>query len=162
MRSLSLLFPASLLVLGANAVAQTEATLSTESGSTSKVQVIASAQPFAFYDSDAEWISGAYAMSNGWRLKVDPSRDGIVAYIDRQSPRLVVDPSLGGFVVQTGERHPVKLTAVSRDRYVTADGNIAMEFNRGQQGDEMLMSYVPDSRTAQVVVVSSVARLAQR
>jgi hypothetical protein len=106
------------------------------------VQVIASAQPFAFYDSDAEWISGAYAMSNGWRLKVDLSLDGIVAQIDK--------------------RHPVKLTAVSRDRYVTPDGNIAMEFNRGQQGDEMLMSYVPDPRTAQVVVVSSSARLAQR
>jgi hypothetical protein len=142
MRSLSLLLPASLLVLASNAVAQTATTLTTESGSTSRVQVIASAQPFAFYDSDAEWISGAYAMSNGWRLKVDPSLDGIVAQIDK--------------------RHPVKLTAVSRDRYVTPDGNIAMEFNRGQQGDEMLMSYVPDPRTAQVVVVSSSARLAQR
>jgi hypothetical protein len=30
-----------------------------------------------------------------------------------------------------------------------------MEFNRGAQGDEMLMSYVPDSRTAQRVVVTS-------
>jgi ABC-type metal ion transport system substrate-binding protein len=144
MRSLSLLLPASLLVLASNAVAQTATTLTTESGATSRVQVIASAQPFAFYDSDAEWISGAYAMSNGWRLKVDPSSDGIVAQIDK--------------------RHPVKLTAVSRDKYVTLDGNIAMEFNRGQQGDEMLMSYVPDPRTAQVVVNSatSTATLAQR
>lgn len=144
MRSLSLLLPASLLVLASNAVAQTDYTLSTESGSTSKVQVIASAQPFAFYDSDAEWISGAYAMSNGWRLKVDPSLDGIVAQIDK--------------------RHPIRLAAVSPDRYVTSDGNISMEFNRGAHGDEMLMSYVPDARTMRVVVLSSSAttKLAQR
>jgi hypothetical protein len=35
-----------------------------------------------------------------------------------------------------------------------------MEFNRGEAGDEMLMSYRPDPRLAQVVVISS--RLAQR
>jgi hypothetical protein len=142
MRSLSLIVPASLLVLASSAVAQTDYTLSTQSGTTSRVQVIGPVQPFVFDDSAASWISGAYAMSNGWRLTVDPSSDGIVAQIDK--------------------RHPIKLTAVSRDRYVTPDGNIAMEFNRGQLGDEMLMSYVPDPRTAQVVVVSSTTRLAQR
>jgi hypothetical protein len=144
MRSLSLIVPASLLVLAANAVAQTGATVTTQSGSTSQVQVTAPAQPFQFYEHDAEWISGGYAMSNGWWLKVEPSHTGIVAQIDR--------------------RRPVKLIAVSRDRYVTPDGNIAMDFNRGQQGDEMLMSYVPDPRTGQVVVLSSTSSttLAQR
>jgi len=142
MRSLSLIFPASLLVLASSATAQTATAPPNESGSTSKVEVTAPAQPFVFYDSDAQWISGAYAMSNGWRLKVEPTVDGIAAQIDK--------------------RHPVNLIAVSRDRYVTADGNIAMEFNRGQQGDQMVMSYVPDPRTAQVVVVTSSTRLAQR
>ena len=148
MRSLSLTVPASLLLLAASAGAQNaqptqpDYYLSTQSGATSKVQVVAPAQPYVFQDHDAEWISGAYAMSNGWRLKVDPSRDGIVARIDK--------------------RHPIKLTAVSPDRYVTSDGNIAMEFNRGAYGDQMLMSYVPDTRTAQVVVVGSAPRLAQR
>jgi hypothetical protein len=35
-----------------------------------------------------------------------------------------------------------------------------MEFNRGEYGDEMLMRYVPDTRTAQAVVVTTT--LAQR
>jgi hypothetical protein len=30
-----------------------------------------------------------------------------------------------------------------------------MEFNRGADGDEMMMSYVPDPRLAEVVVVTS-------
>lgn len=142
MRSLTLMFPASLLVLASHAGAQTDYYLSTQSGVTTRVEVMAPAEPFVFRDYEAEWISGAYAMANGWRLKVDPSLDGIVAQID--------------------QRHPIKLAAVSRDRYVSADGNVWMEFNRGSGGDQMLMSYVPDARTAQVVVVSSSARLAQR
>ena len=107
----------------------------------SRVEVMAETPAFAFRDYEAEAISGGYAMSNGWRLKVDPSADGIVAQIDKQ--------------------RPIRLVALSRDRYATRDGNVAMEFNRGALGDEMLMSYVPSSRTAQVVVVTT-ARLAQR
>lgn len=147
MRSLSLTVPASLLLLASSAgaqAAQTDYYLSTQAGLTTRVQVVAPAQPFVFHDDAAEWISGAYAMSNGWRLKVDPSLDGIVAQIDK--------------------RHPIRLAAVSPDRYVTSDGNISMEFNRGAHGDEMLMSYVPDARTMRVVVLSSSAttKLAQR
>lgn len=148
MPSLSLTVPASLLLLASSAgvqaaqTAQTDYYLSTQSGVTTRVQVVAPAQPFVFHDGDAEWISGAYAMSNGWRLKVDPSLDGIVAQIDK--------------------RHPIPLVAVAPDRYVTPDGNISMEFNRGAHGDEMLMSYVPDARTMRVVVLSSSTRLARR
>ena len=98
--------------------------------------------PFLFFDYEAEAISGAYAMSNGWRLKVDPSSDGIVAQIDKHTP--------------------MRLHAVSRDQYVSRDGNVSMSFNRGQRGDDMLMSYVPDARTAQVVVVTATAVVAQR
>jgi hypothetical protein len=141
MRYLSLILPASLLVLASSAGAQSQYHLSTQSGATSEVQVIAQAQPFQFYDYEAEAISGGYAMANGWRLKVDPSSNGIVARIDKG--------------------HPIKLTAVSRDKYVTSDGNMWMEFNRGR-GDDMVMSYVPDTGTAQVVVVGATSTLAQR
>lgn len=141
MRSLSLMLPASLLVLASAAGAQTQSNPSTQSDEGAKVEVTAPSQPFEFYASEAEWISGAYAMSNGWRLKVDPAPDGIVAQIDK--------------------RHPIQLVAVSRDKYVTADGNMWMEFNRGR-GDDMVLSYVPDTRTAQVVVVTSTSTLAQR
>jgi hypothetical protein len=141
MRSLSLMLPATLL-LAASAGAQTQDQPSTAPEAGSRVQVTAPAQPYKFYGYEAESISGAYAMSNGWHLKVDPSREGIVAQIDK--------------------RHPIKLAAVAPDRYASGDGNIAMEFNRGDYGDQMLMSYVPDPRTAQVVVVGATATLAQR
>jgi hypothetical protein len=139
-KSLFLILPASLL-LASSADAQTQNEQSPQPESVSRVQVQAPAQPFQFRDYEAEAISGAYAMSNGWRLNVDPASDGIVA--------------------QIGKRHPFRLVAVSRDRYVSPDGNVSMEFNRGR-GDDMLMSYVPDSRTAQVVVVTAAATLAQR
>jgi hypothetical protein len=126
------------------------------------VQVTGAAQPFEFQASEADWISGGYAMSNGWRLKVDPSDNGIVAQIDKRPPTLLLDPAQGIDTVAQINGRPIKLVAVSRDRYVSSDGNMALEFNRGSQGDEMLMSYAPDAGTAQVVVVSSTARLAQR
>ena len=145
MRTLSLMLPASLLLLASHAGAQTQNNPSTEPGATSRVQVEAEAPAFTFRDYEAEAISGGYAMSNGWRMKVDSASDGIVAQIDKG--------------------HPIRLVAVSRDRYVTRDGNVWMEFNRGA-GDDMLMSYVPDPSTGRVVVVSSApagtASLAQR
>jgi hypothetical protein len=141
MRPLFLIFPVSLL-LASNAGAQAQNDPSTEPGATSRVQVMAPTQPFQFWDYEAEAISGAYAMSNGWHMKVDPASDGIVARIDK--------------------RPPIRLVAVSRDKYATRDGNIWMEFNRGTRGDDMFMSYVPDSRTAQVIVVTAKATLAQR
>lgn len=146
MRPLSCILPASLLLLATGAGAQERQPEQqyplTEPGSTSQVQVKAPTQPFQFWDYEAEMISGAYAMSNGWRMKVDPVSDGIVAQIDK--------------------RPPMRLVAVAQDRYVTRDGNVSMEFNRGARGDDMLMSYVPDKRTAQVVVVTAKAMLAQR
>jgi hypothetical protein len=140
MRPLSLILPASLLVLASSAGAQAQHDPQTEPGAVSQVQVTAESPPFQFRDYEAEAISGGYRMSNGWHMKVDSASDGIVAQIDK--------------------RHPIRLVAVSRDMYVSPDGSVAMEFNRGTQGDEMLMSYVPDARTAQRVVVTST--LAQR
>jgi hypothetical protein len=135
-----LILPVSLLVVASGAGAQAQQPPQTEPGSVSQVQVTAETPQFQFRDYEAEAISGGYKMSNGWRMKVDPSADGIVAQINKG--------------------HPMRLVAVSRDLYVARDGNVTMEFNRGAQGDEMLMSYVPDSRTAQRVVVTST--LAQR
>jgi len=140
MRPLSLILPVALLVLASSAGAQAQRQPGTEPESVTQVQVTAETQPFQFRDYEAEAISGGYKMSNGWRMKVDPSSDGIVAQVNRE--------------------HPMRLVAVSRDSYVAPDGNVFMQFNRGSQGDEMLMSYVPDSRTAQRVVVTST--LAQR
>jgi len=142
MRSVFLMLPTSLLLLASHAGAQTQAYPMTDPGQTSRVQVTAPPQPFQFWDYEAEWVSGAYAMSNGWRMKVDPSREGIVAQIDKE--------------------RPIHLVAVSQNRYATRDGNMWLDFNQGPAGEDMLMSYVPDARTAQVVVVTATARLAQR
>lgn len=141
MRTMSFVLSTALLLLASAASAQSQSYPSGQPGDTTQVQVIAQAPPFKFRSDQAAWISGAYKMSNGWRLQVDPTYDGITAQIDK--------------------RRPIELVAVSPDRYVSSDGNVSMEFNRGQHGDEMLMSYVPDVRTAQVVVVSAVT-LAQR
>jgi hypothetical protein len=131
------MFPVALL-LASNAGAQAQLTPSTEPES--RVEVVAPIQPFQFWEYEAEFISGGYQMSNGWKMKVDPTSDGISA--------------------QIGKQRPIQLVAVALDKYVSPDGNVSMEFNRGTQGDGMLMSYVPDARTAQVVVLT--ATLAQR
>jgi hypothetical protein len=140
MRPLFLILPVSVLMLASSAGAQTQQAPQTEPGSVSQVQVTAETPQFQFRDYEAEAISGGYKMSNGWRMKVDAASDGIVAQVNKE--------------------RPIRLVAVSRDRYAAPDGNVFMEFNRGTQGDEMLMSYVPDTRTAQRVVVTST--LAQR
>lgn len=141
MRSLTLILPATLL-LAASTGAQSQNNPSSNPEAISQVQVNAPAQPYRFWGYEAEAISGAYAMSNGWRIKVDPGKDGIVA--------------------QIGKKRPMTLVAMSPDKYASRDGNIIMEFNRGAYGDDMVMSYVPDSRTAQVVVLTSTNTLAQR
>lgn len=126
MRSLPLISCATLL-LAANAGAQEQHYPLTEPG-VARVEITAPAQRYHFLDYEAEAISGAYAMSNGWRMKVDTASDGIVAQIDKQ--------------------RPFRLVAVSQDQYISPDGNISMEFNRGRRGDDVWMRFVPDMRTA--------------
>jgi hypothetical protein len=138
MRPLVFILPFALLF--ANASAQVQSISTPDSRVDSRVEVTAPEQPFHFYEYEAEWISGGYALSNGWNMKVVPASTGIVARIDK--------------------RPPVRLVAVSQDRYVSPDGSMSMEFNRGLQGDEMMMSYIPDQRTAQVIVAT--ATMAQR
>lgn len=136
MRPSFLAIPAALLLVS-NAGAQSGNYPQIDTTSITRVEVTA---PFQVSDSEVEWISGQYAMSNGWRLKVEPGYNSITAQIDR--------------------RRPMQLVAVSADRYVSRDGNVSMDFNRGENGDEMLMSYVPDQRVAVTYVAT--ATLAQR
>ncbi|MES2759918.1 MAG: hypothetical protein V4693_21305 [Pseudomonadota bacterium] len=85
-------------------------------------------------------IAGSYEMSNGWFLKVRPSSRYIDAAIDSEKP--------------------MRLLALSPDKFVTADGNVTMEFNLGVYGEDMMMSYVPDRGLARVFVTSTA--IAQR
>ena len=55
---------------------------------------------------------------------------------------------------------PMRLRALSEDKFVSRDGSVIMQFNQGKYGEDMTMSYIPDRRLAQVVVISS--RMAQR
>jgi hypothetical protein len=138
MRPLSLLLPASLLLLGSSALAQNQSY--PQSASLSTVQVTAPARTVRIDPNQARELTGSYAMSNGWHMKVSSAARHIDATIDDQQP--------------------IRLASVGENRFVSADGNVTMEFKRGAAGDEMLMSYRPDPRLAQVVVISS--QLAQR
>lgn len=137
MRPHSLVFSACVL-LASGVSAQTQQYPLTLPEPTSTVQVTARSPDFQFWEYEAEFISGGYQMSNGWRMDVNPTAQGIVAQIDKQ--------------------RPIRLVALAPDKYVSPDGNVSMEFNRGAGGDEMLMSYVPDSRTARIVVTATLAQ----
>ena len=142
MRPFSLLLSASLLVLSASASANTTPYPDAETpASASTVQVIAPAAAAFIPDGVAEQIRGNYGLSNGWRLKVQRvARRYIEARIDEQKP--------------------MRLRAISEDTFVSSNGMVTMQFNQGESGSDMMLSYVPDARLAQVVVLSS--RLAQR
>ena len=140
MRPVYLLLPVSLFTLAAGSVAQNLPYPQADIGPVSTVQVTAPVKTVRLFPDDAKQIAGTYAMSNGWRLQVHPGTRHIDAAIDDQKP--------------------MRLLAVAHDRFVSRDGNVTMEFNQGSYGEDMTMSYVPDPRVAQVVVLSS--RMAQR
>lgn len=139
MRTSYLAIPLTLL-LAAQAGAQTSYPSASPS---STVQVTAPAPTYKLWPHEEERVTGAYALSNGWRLGIEPSRGGIEARIDK--------------------RRPIRLVALSADKFVSLDGNVEMEFNRGTHGTDMTMSYLPESsdpRLAQRIVVK--ATMAQR
>jgi hypothetical protein len=140
MRSLSLLLPASLLVLASSAAAQVLSYPQPDTAPISTVQVTAPIKTVLLREDQARQIVGSYAMSNGWSLKVRAGRRYIDATIDSEKP--------------------MRLVALSPDKFVSGDGNVTMEFNQGAVGDEMVMSYVPDRRFAERVTISSL--MAQR
>jgi hypothetical protein len=130
---------ASMALFAADAAAQSRP-LPASSGPISSVEVSAPARTVRIYQDDLDAVRGTYAMSNGWRMQVSPAPGGISAKIGRD--------------------RPMRLVALSPDKYASHDGSVTMEFNRGDSGDDMVMSYMSDPRLAQVIIVK--ATLAQR
>lgn len=140
MRSLSLLLSSAILLLPAiEAGAQSLPYPSDEVIST--VEVPSPPMRVRLDNGQIDEVCGQYVMSNGWRLKVEPSSFGISARIDRQ--------------------RPMRLIAVAPDKFVSRDGNVVLQFNPQSDNGDMSMSYVPDARTAQRVVIGA-SNLAQR
>jgi hypothetical protein len=55
---------------------------------------------------------------------------------------------------------PLRLLAISSRKFVSGDGNMTMEFSRGNDDDDMTLRYVPGRGLAEVVATS--ASFAQR
>jgi hypothetical protein len=140
MRHLSLPLFTSLLVLSTGASAQVSVYPPSDTAPIITVKVTAQNKGFWLRTEQAQQIKGSYAMSNGWVLKVRPTSRYIDATIDHEQP--------------------MRLQAVSSDKFVSGDGNVIMVFNQGDFGDDMTMSYAPGLGLAQVVLTS--APIAQR
>lgn len=140
MRPLSLLLPASLLLLASGASAQTSAYPKPPADPISTVQVTAPVKTMWIMSDQARQLAGSYLMSNGWYLRVRPTSRFINAAIDNE--------------------RPMRLVQIAPDKFVSNDGKVTMEFNQGDGGEDMTMSYVPNQDLAQVIVISS--RMAQR
>ncbi len=135
MRPLSYLLPAALLVLASSAGAQTQTYPPPDTAPISTVTVTAPAKTVRLRDEQVREIAGTYAMSNGWNLRVRGTPRYIDATIDDQKP--------------------LRLQPVSADKFVSGDGNVTMEFNRGASREDMMMSYVPDPKNPGRVEVSA-------
>jgi hypothetical protein len=140
MRVQSLALCATLLLLAADAVAQSGAASGYPATGKSSLasQLVVPEPGRRVLDADPGAVSGQYRLSNGWRLEVEPGYSGIWTRIDRQRPR--------------------RLAAVTKDSYASADANVWMRFD--VERDEMVMRYVPQARLAGVIEVR--ATLAQR
>lgn len=123
MRPLPLLMSASLLVLAAGAGAQTQPYPRPDTAPVSTVTVTAPAKAIRLMPDEIKQIAGTYDMANGWRLEVRGRPSYIDATIDTEKP--------------------MRLKAVSKNKFVSGDGNVTMEFNQGR-GEDMKLSYVPD------------------
>lgn len=138
MRPLVLL-PASLLLAASAGAQNLPYPRVDDTAAISTVQVTAP-KTVRILPDQAGMIKGTYAMSNGWYLRVRPGQRHIDATIDNEKP--------------------MRLYAVAPFKFVSLDGNVNMEFNQGTWGDDMWMSYKPDPRLAQVIVIST--EVAQR
>jgi len=127
--------PATLFLLTSASSAQTTSYPLEDTVPVTAVIVSAAARPIRIMEDEARQIAGTYKMSNGWRMKVRPGVRTIDTTIDKQKP--------------------MRLLAVSPYKFASGDGRVTMEFNRGDFGEDMIITYAPDSRLADVVVVSS-------
>lgn len=132
MRLLSLLIPASLLLLATGAGAQTQPYPRPDTAPLSTVTVTAPSKPIRLKPDEVKEIAGTYDMANGWRLEVRGKPEYIDATIDTEKP--------------------MRLKAVSRNKFVTGDGNVIMEFKQGS-GEDMKLSYVPDPSKPSMVSI---------
>lgn len=132
MRHLSLLIPASLLVLAAGASAQTQPYPRPDTAPISTVTVTPPAKGVRLMPDEIKQIAGNYDMANGWQLEVRGKPDYIDATIDTEKP--------------------MRLRAVSKNKFVSGDGNVTMEFNQGPAHD-MTLSYVPDPSKPSMVSI---------
>lgn len=132
MRPLSLLIPASLLVLAASASAQTQPYPRPDTAPVTTVTVTAPEKAVRLMPDEVRQIAGTYDMANGWRLEVRGKPEYIDATIDTEKP--------------------MRLKAVSKNKFVSGDGNVIMEFNQ-RTGDDMKLSYVPDPSKPSMVSI---------
>jgi len=126
-----------LLALAGGAAAQLPAAADSPADAAeaiSSVQVTAPTRALRIRDEQAEHITGSYALSDGGYLKVHTEPRHIVARIDHGDP--------------------IRMYAVAPYRFVSRDGKVAMDFRRGPAGEDMAMSYVPESGPARVEVRS--------
>ena len=132
MRPLSFLIPACLLALSASAGAQTQPYPRPDTAPITTVTVTPGAKTVRLMPDEVKEIAGNYDMENGWQLEVRGKPDYIDATIDTQKP--------------------LRLRAVSKNKFVSGDGNVTMEFNQGPDGD-MKLSYVPDPSKPSMVSI---------
>ena len=132
MRTLSCLIPACLLALAASAGAQTQSYPPADTAPISTVTVTPGARAVRLMPDEVREIAGNYDMENGWQLEVRGKPEYIDATIDTQPP--------------------LRLRAVTKNKFMSGDGNVIMEFNQGTDGD-MKMSYVPDPSKPSMVSI---------
>jgi hypothetical protein len=136
MRHLSLMLIPALLVPASGTQAQTPQT----DAPVAVVQVKPLDGPYRLRNEQARQIAGTYEMSNGWSIDVRPDMRHVDVAIDRN--------------------RPLRLLAVSSRKFVSGDGNVTMEFSRGNDDNDMTLRYVPGLGMAEVVLTS--ASFAQR
>ena len=136
MRPMSLMLIPTLLVLASGTQAQT-----LQPGEpVAVVQVKPMDGPCRLRNDQARQIAGMYEMSNGWSIDVRPDMRHVDVVIDRN--------------------RPLRLLAISPRKFVSGDGNVTMEFSRGNDDNDMTLRYVPAAGLAEVVLTS--ASFAQR
>ncbi|KGF82024.1 hypothetical protein IA69_08810 [Massilia sp. JS1662] len=136
MRPKSLMLIPALLALASGAQAQTLQ----PADPVAVVQVRPMDGPYRLRNEQARQIAGMYEMSNGWSVDVRPDMRHVDIVVDRN--------------------RPMRLLAVSSRKFVSGDGNVTMEFSRGNDENDMTLRYVPGPGLAEVVLTS--ASFAQR
>lgn len=107
-----------------------------------EVQVRGQPKRYRLEPYEVKQVTGTYAMSNGWTMRVTPRSRHVYLQID--------------------DKPPIEIFPQSADKFASADGSIATVFNLGMTGDDVVMSYVPDSRYSDQRVIIGTGSLAAR